>query len=123
MTALRLAAVAGTVLAVSSVPAAAQSTAASSGGFDYLHKQARVGSLVCMTEHSHYGQGGPYKVRRVAERRAIAAWSAFTAEEYGAQWGRYERAAGRKMDCTTSTDGGTTYYTCGAHGRPCRPAR
>jgi hypothetical protein len=105
-------------LALTAPPLRAQQ----SGGFDHLHEQARVGNLVCMTEHSHYGEGGPFRSRRVAERQAIKKWSEFTAFEYGAAWGSYGRSAGRRMECKTSVDGGTTYYVCGAHGRPCRPA-
>ncbi len=90
--------------------------------FDHLHDKARVGSQICMTDHWHYGEGGPFKDRRVAERQAIKRWAEFTAMEYGAAWGKFESSAGRRIDCKTSADGGTAYYTCGAHGRPCRPA-
>jgi len=107
-----------TALVASSGAASAQQAQT----FDHLHDKARVGSQICMTDHWHYGEGGPFKDRRVAERQAMKRWSEFTAMEYGAAWGRFESSAGRRIDCKTSSDGGTTLYTCGAHGRPCRPA-
>jgi hypothetical protein len=90
--------------------------------FDHLHDKARVGAQICMTDHWHFGEGGPFKDRHVAERQAIKRWAEFTTMEYGAPWGRFETSAGRRIECKTNADGGTTYYTCGAHGRPCRPA-
>lgn len=91
--------------------------------FDHLHAQARVGNLVCMTDHWHYGEGGPVKDRKVAERLARQKWAEFTVMEYGKAWGAFERAGGRRVECKETKDGAATLYTCGAHGRPCRPAK
>lgn len=96
--------------------------AATAQNFDYLHKQARTGQSVCMTDHWHYGEGGPFKARKVAEQQAIKKWSAFVVEEYGKPWGTFERAGGRRIECKETKDGSTVLYTCGAHGRPCRAA-
>lgn len=55
--------------------------------FDHLHAQARVGNQICMTTHWHFGEGGPFRVRSVAEQQATKRWSEFTIMEYGSQWG------------------------------------
>ncbi|MGD9829349.1 MAG: hypothetical protein AB7E70_13230 [Hyphomicrobiaceae bacterium] len=94
-------------------PALAQST-----GHDALHLQARVGNRVCFTEHEHYGEGGPFPSRRVAEGAAIRAWTIGTVDEYGRTWGRYEIAIAKKMVCS-QTEG---RYFCKVTARPCRLA-
>ena len=93
-------------------------TSAQAVGLDGLHAQARVGSKVCMTEHEHYGEG-TMPTKRAAQHLAIRSWSAFTAFEYGREWGSYRLAAGKTMDCSKSGD----LWLCKTRARPCRPAK
>lgn len=101
------------ILFLAPLPAGAQST-----GLDALHAQAKVGGKTCMTSHEHYGEGS-MPSKRGAERAAIRSWSSFTAWEYGASWGSYAAAVGKKMDCSNS--GGT--WLCKTTARPCRVDR
>lgn len=93
------------------LPAGAQTT-----GLDRLHTQARVGGKTCMTEHEHYGEG-TMRTKRGAELAAMRAWSSFTAFEYGAPWGSYAAAAGKKMDCSKNSN---ETWLCKTTARPCR---
>jgi hypothetical protein len=115
---LRLgAAVLATLAAVSGLGPLVASEAAAQ---DYasLHKQVRLGGKVCFATHEHYGESDPFPTRAVAERAAIRAWAAFVVFEYGALWGSYERAAGKRMTCKSV--GGLTQ--CSTTARPCRAA-
>jgi hypothetical protein len=110
---LRSVLLAGAVCALAG-PAMAQET-----GLDSLHAQARVGRKICMTEHFHTGSGANQDTRKQAEREAIAAWSGFTAWEYGDNWGSYRLSEGKRMKCAQTGTG----WGCTFEARPCKPVR
>jgi hypothetical protein len=81
-------------------------------GLHTMHKRARTGGKICMTEHYHVGEDGPSATRT----HAIRKWQVFTIEEYGRAWGSYVIAAGKSMTCKQESNG----WTCTALARPCR---
>lgn len=101
-------ALAGLLLAAA--PASAQSLA------DVLHSQRQEGGRICVVDHFHSG-GGSGPTRQAAERDAAGGWSSFTAFEYGDNWGSWNLAASKTMNC--SPMGGS--WSCSAEARPCRP--
>jgi hypothetical protein len=84
-------------------------------GFASMHSQARVGGKTCMTDHYHYGSGTG-RTKAAAERAAIGSWASFTDFEYGSDWARFGKAAGKRISCTKSPSG----YDCQVEARPCR---
>jgi hypothetical protein len=96
-------------------PAGAQET-----GLHKLHTVARAGSLLCMTEHEHYGETTPPAATASAAKSiAIKRWIVFTADEYGKSWGSYALAAGKRESCS----GAAPNIVCKVTARPCRAAR
>jgi hypothetical protein len=89
-------------------------------GLHKLHTIARSGSLLCMTEHEHYGETTPPAATpTVAKSIAIKRWNVFTADEYGAAWGSYALAAGKRETCS----GASPNIVCKVTARPCRSMR
>jgi hypothetical protein len=84
-------------------------------GFASMHSQARVGGRMCMTDHYHYGNGTG-RTKAAAERAAIQSWASFTDFEYGSDWARFGKAAGKRTSCSKSSAG----YDCQVEARPCR---
>lgn len=101
------------VVAVSSfsVPVWSDST-----GFAGMHDLRREGGRLCMSDHWHYGTGGPQKTKSRAQRAAIRSWADFTAMEYGTDWARWGRAKSKKASCSRSSGG----WDCSVEARPCR---
>jgi hypothetical protein len=86
-------------------------------GVAQIHSWVKVGRKTCMLDHFHDGSGTG-RSKREAERAAIAAWSEFTAWEYGAPWGRYAIAESRSANCSQQSPGS---WLCAVQARPCRP--
>jgi len=84
-------------------------------GLASMHDMRREGGRLCFTDHYHYGNGNG-STKAAAQRDAIASWAGFTDFEYGSDWARYSRAAGKRMSCSGS--GGS--YSCQVEARPCR---
>lgn len=85
-------------------------------GFHAIHDLRREGNKLCMSDHWHYGAGERKPNRKAAERDAAAAWSGFTAFEYGTTWANFALAAGKSFDCNPDGNG----VVCGVNARPCR---
>lgn len=101
------------VLGASFAPSLAYET-----GFSNMHSQARVGNKMCMTDHTHYGNGTG-ATQAAAQREAIASWQSFTDFEYGSAWASFRNAAARGQSC--SRGGGN--ISCSVEARPCRLMR
>lgn len=96
----------GLVLSATASPATADDT-----GFAYAHDiRGR-----CMTDHYHYGSGTG-RTKSAAMRDAIASWAGFTALEYGSDWARWGRAAGKGASCSRDSTG----FSCSISARPCK---
>jgi hypothetical protein len=97
---------AGISLAATAAPSAADDT-----GFAYMHDiRGR-----CFTDHFHYGNGSG-RTKQAAMRDAIGSWSSFTALEYGSDWARWGRAAGKSASCSKDSSG----VSCSISARPCK---
>ena len=97
-------------LLCATAPSYAQSLA------DVLHAQRREGNRICLVDHFHSSSGsGP--THQAAERDAASGWSGFTAWEYGNNWGSWNLAASKTMNCSQS--GGS--WSCSSEARPCKP--
>ena len=103
-------ALAALALGAGVLPAMADDT-----GFASMHDLARVGGKLCMTEHYHYGNGNG-STKAAAQRDAIASWASFTDFEYGSDWARFGKAAGKSMSCSQSGGG----FSCQVEARPCK---
>jgi hypothetical protein len=104
-------AAAGVFLAGAAIaPAAADDT-----GFAYAHDLRREGGRQCMSDHYHFGSGSGGS-KAAAQREAIISWSSFTDFEYGSDWARWSRAAGKGITCSKGGGG----IDCQVQARPCR---
>ena len=103
-------AIAAVLAIISATPAMAQDGLAS------MHSMTRIGRMLCMTEHFHFGQSSGAPSRKAAEIAAIRDWSSFTSWEYGNVWGDFRIAGSRGIKCTRS---GNT-WGCSVEARPCR---
>lgn len=84
-------------------------------GFASMHDLRREGGRMCMSDHYHYGNGNG-STKAAATRDAIGSWAGFTDFEYGSDWARYSRAAGKRVSCSQSGGG----WACQIEARPCR---
>lgn len=100
----------GSVLCATSLPAVADDT-----GFAYMHDIRKERGRSCMSDHYHYGSGTG-RTLAAAQRDAIGSWASFTALEYGSDWARWGRAAGKAQNCTKEPSG----FNCSISARPCR---
>ena len=102
-------------LALGLMLACGNAAVAQETGLAGMHSWTRSGGRVCLLDHYHDGSGsGP--TRAAAMRAAMAAWSDFTAFEYGGRWASYGAAASKRMSCS----GGRGNYSCSTSARPCR---
>lgn len=85
-------------------------------GLASMHAWRREGGRICMSDHWHFGSSGARRSRREAQWAAVRSWQEFTDLEYGSNWARYRRAAGRRMSCSRSSAG----WSCDVEARPCR---
>jgi hypothetical protein len=91
--------------------AAAAPALADDSGFAYSHDiRGR-----CMVDHYHYGSGSG-STKTAAMRDAIGSYQSFTDFEYGSDWARWSRAAGKRASCTKSGSG----FDCQISARPCK---
>ena len=88
---------------------------ADDSGFAYAHDLRKEGGRTCMSDHYHQG-GGSGSTRKAAQADAIKSWSSFTAFEYGSDWARFSKAAGKSMSCSAGSSG----YDCQLEARPCK---
>jgi hypothetical protein len=93
----------------------AGSVRADDTGFASSHDWRREKGRTCMSDHYHQG-GGSGTSRKAAEIDAIKSWQNFTAFEYGSDWARFSRAAGKSMSCSQGSSG----WDCQLEARPCR---
>jgi hypothetical protein len=106
------------VLAVA-LCAAASAAKADETGLAGIHTIAyERGGKACMTEHFHDGSGNG-STRKAAEAAAKESWMSFTAFEYGSDWGSYNLAAAKTMQCS---EAGGNSWSCFTSARPCRRA-
>ena len=101
-----LLAAAGMVCAATITPASADDT-----GFAYAHDMRGR----CFSDHYHYGSGTG-RNKPAAMKEAIVSWQSFTALEYGSDWARWGKAAGKAADCTKDSSG----VSCSISARPCK---
>jgi hypothetical protein len=85
-------------------------------GLAYSHDMRREKGRLCFSDHWHFGSGAG-GTRGAAEIEAIKSWADFTALEYGSDWARYSRAAGKTVKCAPNGSGG---YDCQIDARPCK---
>lgn len=84
-------------------------------GLASIHAWRKERGRTCMIDHFHYGSGtGPTK--RTAEKAALDSWTSFTVFEYGTDWGSYNRAGSRIMECQQRG----SLWLCNVQARPCR---
>ncbi len=105
--------VVGAVLATSGVAAAAPGVDTGMAGA--IHDLRKEGKRVCIVGHYHYGSGTGGTKKR-AEADAIASWASFTDLEYGSAWANFQKAANRRLSCSTGVGG----FSCNVEARPCR---
>ena len=86
-------------------------------GFASAHDLRKERGRTCMSDHYHYGNSTAKSTRGAAERDAIGSWQSFTDFEYGSDWARYSRAAGKRMTCKGAGGGA---WECSVEARPCR---
>lgn len=99
------------LLACAAMPAKADET-----GLASIHEwKKESGRRICMSEHFHDGAGSG-KTRKEAEAAARSSWMSFTVFEYGTNWGSYELAASKKIDCVQNAGG----WSCATTARACK---
>ncbi len=103
------------VLAAGAGLAGVGSAQADDSGFAYVHDLRREGGRTCFTDHYHYGSGSG-ATKAAAQKAAIGSWASFTDFEYGSDWARFSRAAGKRMSCS----GGAGSIDCQIEARPCK---
>ncbi len=91
-------------------------SASDTGVAQALHSVRKYGGRTCLIDHYHEGSGNG-ATRGQAQAAAIAAWSGFTAWEYGSSWGRYGLALRRSMSCSKDMGG----WSCQTSALACRP--
>jgi hypothetical protein len=94
---------------------AATTAIADETGFASAHTLRKERGRLCMSDHYHSGGGGGPN-RKAAEIAAIKSWQNFTALEYGSNWARFSRAAGKSMSCSPNSSG----VECSVSARACR---
>jgi hypothetical protein len=103
------------VAATVAVSAFGPATWADQTGVASIHAMRREGGRTCMSDHWHFGSSGAQRTKAAAQRTAIRSWQEFTDLEYGSDWARFYRAAGRKIRCSRSSSG----WYCDVEARPC----
>ena len=88
-------------------------------GFITIHELRREGRLYCTVDHYHLGQGSVQRTKKRAIRSAAAAWSGFTAWEYGSDWAKWRYTRSKTVSC----EGTRGAITCSVEARPCKPLR
>lgn len=84
-------------------------------GLAGMHAWRKVGKKTCFVDHYHDGAGaGDSKAK--AEKEAIQAWAAFTALEYGSDWGSWSLAVNKSIRC----DRITSEHKCNVSAIPCK---
>ncbi len=104
------------LLVIAGTPLAAN---ADDTGFITIHELRREGRLYCTVDHYHTGMGSEQRTKKLAIRSAAAAWSGFTAWEYGTDWARWRYARSKSVSC----NGARGAITCSVEARPCKPLR
>jgi hypothetical protein len=85
-------------------------------GLAILHDLRREGGRSCFLDHVHYGNSSGASSRKTAEIEAVSSWSGFVDLEYGSDWARFSRAAGKAVKCEQT--GGA--WGCAIEARPCK---
>jgi len=75
----------------------AQTAIADETGMASIHAWRSERGKICMSDHSHSGTGEG-RTKKLARKAAISDWQGFTAWEYGTDWARFSRAAGRSVE-------------------------
>lgn len=106
----------GALVALAALGAATSVAFADDSGFAYMHDLRKEGGRTCFADHFHYGsgQGGS---KAAAQRAAVGSWVSFTDFEYGSDWARFGKAAGKSVSCSRTGSGG---YDCQIEARPCK---
>lgn len=99
------------LLAVTATPAPADQT-----GMSDMHAQRRVGGKRCFIDHYHAGNSAGARSRSAAMKEAVVSWRSFTDFEYGSDWANWNKAAGKRANCSRSGDG----WGCAIEALPCR---
>jgi hypothetical protein len=87
-------------------------------GLASIHDWRKERGLTCMSDHFHDGAGSG-ESRKAAEAKAVASWASFTILEYGTDWGSYQLAGSKKMDCSQA---GPNSWSCNVTARACKKA-
>jgi hypothetical protein len=106
----------GALAALAALGVASGVAFADDSGFAYMHDLRKEGGRTCFTDHFHYGSGTG-ATKAAAQKAAIGSWASFTDFEYGSDWARFSRAAGKGMTCSRTGSGG---YDCQIEARPCK---
>jgi hypothetical protein len=105
------------LLAAASLVLASASASADESGLASIHDWRKEAGRTCMSDHFHDGAGNGDN-RKAAEAAAISSWRSFTVLEYGTDWGSYNLAGSKKMDCSET---GSKSWSCSVSARPCKP--
>lgn len=84
-------------------------------GFAYSHDLQNEGGKNCFVDHFHTGTGDGAS-KDSATKAAIRSWVDFTNFEYGSDWARWSKAAGKKTSFTKAEKG----WTATVDARPCK---
>jgi hypothetical protein len=103
------------VAAAAVMSAMAAPAVADDSGFAYMHDLRKEGGRTCFTDHYHYGSGNGV-TKAAAQKDAIGSWASFTDFEYGSDWARFSKAAGKGLTCT----GASGSFNCQIEARPCK---
>ncbi len=97
------------------VPTLAQ---AQQSGMAGMHAQHVVKGKQCFTDHAHVGTGTHATTKKAAIEAAARDWSAFTAFEYGSDWGHWRYAWDKKIECEAGKS-----WICEVQAKPCLVGR
>lgn len=106
------------IMLVMSVLALAETTAvfANDTGFaQSTHTTRREGGNLCIVGHTHGGEGTG-GTKSVALNAAINAFVVTTVDEYGSDWAKWAKAAGKIVKYEKTADG----WMAHAEARPCK---
>ncbi len=107
----------GIALAIAALVAFSVPSVASADqtGMAGMHDWKRERGRTCFASHSHSGTSGIKRTKKAAMRAAIHSWYEYTAGEYGSDWAKFRRSAGRVHSCTRESGG----WSCYVESRPC----
>lgn len=84
-------------------------------GFASMHDIVKSRGKSCFASHAHSGSGQG-KTKPAAFAAAFKDWYAYTAGEYGSDWARWGKSAGKKISYAKASTG----WSATIESRPCK---